>query len=257
MSSRRFPFALSTLIMAGLACTAGQGTPAAQDLPGTITAQALTLQAPSSTPAPPTGTPPPALTNTPSVPEVRVSSATNCRTGPSVDYDLLYTMQPGQVAEVVGKHTPSGYWIIKYPNGQCWLWGQYASVSGNFGVLPEYPQPPTPTASKPAAPQNFKASTSCTPAPGPIFGVKNLHVELTWTDVATNEEGYKIFRNDQLLFTLSANSTSAEDDTQVGGLFLFLTSMPSPTPFPGVKYSIRAFNGNGNSEFRELYANCP
>lgn len=208
-------------------------------------------------PRPPKGTPLPALTNTRTVPEVRVSSATNCRTGPSVDYDLLWTMQPQAVAEVVGKHTPTGYWIIKYPGGQCWLWGQYALVSGNISGLPEYPQPRTPTPSKPAAPQNFKASTSCSPAPGPILGVQNLHVELTWTDVATNEEGYKISRNDTPLFTLSANSSSASDDTQIGGLFFFLTSMPSPTPFPGVKYSIRAFNGNGYSEWRELYANCP
>ncbi len=257
MSSKRIPFALSAVLIAVLACTAGQGDQVTLDLPGTITAQALTLQAPSATPGPPTGTPPPAFTNTPTVPEVRVSSATNCRTGPNVNYDLLWTMQPGQVAEVIGKHTPSGYWIIKYPSGQCWLWGQYATVSGNVFPLPEYPQPPTPTASKPAAPQNFKATTSCTPAGGPLFGVSDLHVELTWTDVATNEEGYKVFRNDALLFTLSANSTGAEDDTQVGGLFFFLTSMPSPTPFPGVKYSIRAFNGNGNSEWRELYANCP
>ena len=257
MGSKRVPLAICAIILSLLACTIGQGGQVAEDLPGTITAQALTLQAPSATAGLPTGTPPPLVTNTPSVPEVRVSSATNCRTGPSTAYDLLWTMQPNLVAEVVGKHTPTGYWIIKYPGGLCWLWGQYATVSGNITALPEYPQPPTPTASKPAAPQNFKASTSCSPAPGPIFGVKNLHVELSWTDVATNEEGYKIFRNDDLLFTLSANSTSAEDDTQVGGLFLFLTSMPSPTPFPGVKYSIRAFNGNGNSEWRELYANCP
>lgn len=41
------------------------------------------------------------------------------------------------------------------------------------------------------------------------------------------------------------------------GLFFFLASMPSPTPSPCVKCSIRAFNGNGNSESRELYTDCP
>ena len=87
---------------------------------------------------------------------------------------------------------------------------------------------------------------------------KDLHVELTWTDVATNEEGYRVYRNDELIFTLSANSTGAEDDTTVGGLFFIVTpGGPTATPYPGVKYSIRAFNGNGNSEWRELYANCP
>ena len=166
-------------------------------------------------------------------------------------------MEPGQTAEVIAKNSSTNTWIIKYPGGQCWLYGAYATVSGNTAALPEWPVPATPTPSKPAAPQNFKASTSCSPSGGLILGVKDMHVELTWTDVATNEEGYKVFRNDELLFTLSANSTGAEDDTKVGGLIFFLTSMPSPTPFPGVKYSIRAFNGNGNSEWRELYANCP
>ena len=257
MHSRRILIAFSTLLISALACTIGEAGPTKEDLPATITAQALTLQAPSATLAPPTGTPPPALTNTPSVPQVSVSSPSNCRTGPYIFYDLLWTMQPGQVAEVVGKHTSSNTWVVKYPNGQCFLYGAYATVSGNISGLPEVPQPATPTASKPAAPENFKASTSCSPAPGPIIGFQNLHVELTWSDVATNEEGYKVFRDGDLLFTLSANSTGAEDDTTVGGLFFFLTSMPSPTPWPGVKYSIRAFNGNGNSEFRELYAKCP
>jgi hypothetical protein len=166
-------------------------------------------------------------------------------------------MQPGQFWEVVGKHTPSGYWIVNKPGGgTCWLWGQYASVSGNLGPLPEFPQPPTPTASKPAAPGNFHASTSC--SPGTLIFVKNLHVELTWSDVATNEEGYRVYREDELVYTLSANSTGVEDDTTVGGLFFIVTpGGPTATPDPGVKYSIRAFNGNGNSEWRELYANCP
>jgi hypothetical protein len=165
-------------------------------------------------------------------------------------------MNPVDVAVVVGRHSPSGYWIVNMPNGgTCWLWGQYATVSGNVASLPEYSQPPTPTASKPAAPENFKASTSC--SPGQLF-FTNLHVELTWTDLATNEEGYRVYRNDQLIFTLSANSTGVEDDTTIGGFFLIVTpGGPTATPNPGVKYSVRAFNGNGNSDWRELYAKCP
>ncbi|MFH1185554.1 MAG: hypothetical protein V1755_11025 [Chloroflexota bacterium] len=97
MKSRRIIVALNALLIAALACTIGQA-PAADgpDLPATITAQALTLQAPTQTPGPPTDTPTPAATNTPTVPQVSVSSATNCRTGPSVEYDLLWTMQPGR-----------------------------------------------------------------------------------------------------------------------------------------------------------------
>ncbi|MFH1185553.1 MAG: hypothetical protein V1755_11020 [Chloroflexota bacterium] len=125
-------------------------------------------------------------------------------------------------------------------------------MSGNIGSLPEYPQPPTPTPSNPAAPSNFQASTSCSPT-GLIF-VKNLHVELTWTDNATNEEGYRVYRRDELVYTLSANSTGVEDDTTIS---IIILATPVPGTPPGVKYSIRAFNGSGNSEWRELYAQCP
>jgi hypothetical protein len=256
MHSKRALFAFSALLIAALACTVGEPAPVSEDLPGTITAQALTLQAPSDTPGPPTQTGAPSATGTPTIPVVTVSSASNCRTGPYIYYDLLWTMQPGLTAEVVGKHTSSGTWVIKYPGGQCFLYGAYATVSGNTAALPEFPQPPTPTPSKPAAPENFKASTSC--SPGDILFFQDLHVELTWTDVATNEEGYRIYRNDELILTLGANTTSAEDDTSIGGFFLIVTpGGPTATPYPGHKYSIRAYNGNGNSDWRELYAKCP
>src|SRR5512143_1706618 len=225
MQSNRLIAAFSVILIATLACNMpGTQVTGGPDLPGTITAQALTLQAPSSTPGVPTDTPTVTPTTTPSVPQVTVSSATNCRTGPSTAYDLLYTMNPGQVAEVVGKNTPTNYWIIKYPNGTCWLWGQYATVSGNISGLPEYPPPPTPTPSEPAAPKNFKATSSCSPS-GQLF-TSNIHVNLTWTDLATNEEGYHIYRGNTMLATLGANATSYRDDTTITFLLILGTTPP-------------------------------
>ncbi len=160
MKSKRIPLAGSVVVLAILACNlpAGQATPtptAEVDLAATVTAQALTLEAPTATAAPPTETPTITPTGTPTVPQVTVSSATNCRTGPSTVFDLLYTQQPGQTSEVIGKNTPTGYWIIKYPGGTCWLWGQYATVSGDTSGLTEYALPFTPTPSLPAAPTHF------------------------------------------------------------------------------------------------------
>ena len=39
------------------------------------------------------------------------------------------------------------YWIVNNPDrpGECWLWGQYASVSGDTSSLPVRTPPPTPT----------------------------------------------------------------------------------------------------------------
>jgi uncharacterized protein YgiM (DUF1202 family) len=78
---------------------------------------------------------------------VSVSTATNCRTGPDINYSLVLTFQPGATAEVVGKYSPSNYWIINTPTGgTCWLWGAYASVTGDTSILPEIAAPPPPVA---------------------------------------------------------------------------------------------------------------
>jgi hypothetical protein len=93
-------------------------------------------------------TPSPAFTLTPIVPQVSVSVATNCRTGPGKVYDRVGALLVGQVAEVVGRDTTGNYWYIRNPNqsgGFCWLWGEYATVTGNFAALPAFTPPATPT----------------------------------------------------------------------------------------------------------------
>jgi hypothetical protein len=93
-------------------------------------------------------TPSPIFTNTPLVPQISVSVATNCRVGPGKIYDRVGALMVGQVAEVVGRDYAGNYWYIRNPsnpNGFCWLWGEYATVTGNYGVLPMFTPPPTPT----------------------------------------------------------------------------------------------------------------
>jgi len=130
----------------------------------TITAQALIIQDStnqamikhadtniSQTLNTPTATPTP--TSTLGVPMVSVSTTTNCRTGPGTDYDIVSSLGPGQMAEVVGKYSGGNYWVIKTPGGggNCWLWGQYATITGNTDKLPEMIPPPAPPTSVPTA----------------------------------------------------------------------------------------------------------
>ncbi len=229
MRVKRVLIAFNILLIAMLACNLPGGQ--VSSLAATITAQALTLQAPSSTPASP-GTPAAAFTDTPSVPEVSVTSVTNCRTGPSTAYDLVFTMNPGQIAQVVGKNTPTNYWIINNPiGGTCWLWGQYAVVSGNTSILPEYPPPPTPTPKftrtpKPTSTPKFTPTLTFTPtlappnAPSGLSGTRDCtgyldgitpkwseSVTVTWQDNADNETGYRVYKNNTLLGAIPANST--------------------------------------------------
>ncbi len=150
---------IHTVILIALAITAcaaptQQAEPTAgPDLALTITAQAVLLEAltqtalaPTSTPEP-TLSPTPAFTATPSRVIITVSANTNCRSGPGVDYDIVGALTIGQQAEVVGKSSTTSYWIIKNPNaaGNCWLWGEHASIIGDTAGLQEIPVPPTTT----------------------------------------------------------------------------------------------------------------
>jgi len=108
------------------------------------------------TPEPPTPTPTQTLTATlaftftPAVPLISVSVPTNCRKGPGKAYDREGALLVGEVAEVYG-HDPTGnYWYIRNPDPGdefCWVWGEYATVTGNTIALPVYTPPPTPTPS--------------------------------------------------------------------------------------------------------------
>ncbi|HEX9838914.1 MAG TPA: SH3 domain-containing protein [Anaerolineales bacterium] len=93
-------------------------------------------------------TPTPVFTSTPLIPQISVSVPTNCRVGPGKVYDRVGALLIGEIAEVVGRNPIGNYWYIRNPdqsNGFCWLWGEYATLTGNTSVLPVYTPPPTPT----------------------------------------------------------------------------------------------------------------
>ncbi len=204
---------------------------------------------------------PPATVNaTPSsnITTVTVSSATNCRTGPGQEYANIYGLPLGQIAEVVGKNTATNYWIIKIPNGNgtCWLWGQYATVTGDTSALPTVAIPPTPTptitpkpkvtvtptpttALAPAAPSNASAITlTCSSNQS----IQDITGTLTWADNSNNETGFNIYffpnwasgSTDQLQTTVGPNTTS----------YNFSISILSHTP-PIMK--VEAVNNAGTS----------
>jgi YD repeat-containing protein len=81
---------------------------------------------------------------------VSVSMDTNCRSGPGTVYPSLGVLIVGQTAEVVGRSASSDNWIILLPSNvaiTCWLWGYYATVTGDTTGLIVYSPPPTPTPS--------------------------------------------------------------------------------------------------------------
>ena len=142
--------ALGTMVMATMVAGASQTAEAV--IPVEIVDTSSPLP-PTSTPEPtltPTATlsPTPVFTATPVVPQISVSVATNCRVGPGKVYDRVGALLVGQVSEVVGRNQVGNYWYIRNPSrsdGFCWLWGEYATVTGNLAALPILTPPPTPT----------------------------------------------------------------------------------------------------------------
>lgn len=198
-----------------------------------------------------------ALTSTPSVPQVSVSTNTNCRTGPGVIYDQIDALLIGQTAEVVGKNSGvPNYWVIKRINGSgtCWLWGEYATVSGNTSNLPEYPVPPTPTPT--ITPTATFTPTPVAPAPvnNPVMNMICIPVGfnfnhsgvLTWEDKSNNETGFNIYANGSLIGTVPANTT--------------VFNVPPFGPFiPGIAsiFGVEAYNATGKAPIKTVTRGCP
>jgi hypothetical protein len=140
-------------------------------------------------------------------PTVTVSVETNCRSGPGLIYANVYSLPVGTTAVVIGKNTITNYWIIQIPGsgGTCWLWGQYATVTGNTAALTEYATPtagvtpntpvPTVAATTQAAgpvnpPSNFQSVVQCVAG---IDGQSTVYTgTVSWSDNSSNETGFHI-----------------------------------------------------------------
>jgi hypothetical protein len=143
------------------------------------------------------------VTPTYSTPMLTVLQQTNCREGPGQDYQVVFTYLAKVKLEIVGRYDPTNFWLVKSPDsksGTCWMWGEYTEASGSYWVVPTVTPPSTATLPPPQAPANRKWNYSCSGG--------NATFELTWEDRATNETGYRIFRDGEAVAELPANSTS-------------------------------------------------
>jgi hypothetical protein len=124
--------------------------------PPTNTPAPTATQLPTSTPLP---TEPPAATATPTIVATLantptlvptgqtavINENTNCRSGPSANYDLIVTFMSGDTAKIVSRTNVDGYILVEDPNhpGQsCWLWTQYVTINGDLSSLPVATAPP-------------------------------------------------------------------------------------------------------------------
>lgn len=232
----------SALILSMLACTIGIQAPSSlspRDAAATVVAETLQAQGlPTSAGQILNSPAPAAITPTFSTPMLTVNQATNCRSGPSANYEIITSAPAGTKAEIVGKDTADNYWLIKTPNGTgtCWMSGQYATPSGSYAALPEA----TPEAAKagvPSRPGSLYFDFTC------AGGATVVTTNLSWSDTANNENGYRVYRFDTMIADLPANSGAYTDTTNI-------------TYGSALTYSVEAYNTAGASPRRTANVSC-
>lgn len=99
---------------------------------------------PTQPPAQPTLQPTP--TQFDPTPQLTVGVSANVREGDSTDYNIIGSLQPGQVARILGvSNRGTGWYYIELPNGiRGWIAGGIARVTGNLAGLPRIEPPPPP-----------------------------------------------------------------------------------------------------------------
>ncbi len=175
-------------------------------------AQSATLPATSETatltftPEPPTLTPTQtftptlAMTFTPLIPQISVSVPTNCRNGPGKVYDMQGALLVGEIARVYGRDPTGRYWYIPNPDadGQfCWVWGEYATLTGNTGFLPIFTPPPTPTPTLTPT-STLTPTLTFTPIPVPEFQAEYSSSDICvnwWVELKLRNTGSVAFKS--------------------------------------------------------------
>lgn len=243
LSSCNFP----TPTPAGLSDEDAAGTMVAQTIAAVEAQTPADAQTPTETPTkpPPTLTSTSTPTNTPTptyaMPLLTLEGDVNCRRGPGLDYRILYTFSKDETAEIVGKHPSEDFWVVKQPNSEnvCWVVGEYASASGSLWTLPTMTPPPTETPSPPKAPTLQEYNFNCA-----WDGTNTtMTMTITWSDWANNEDGYRIYRNGELIAELGANTTT------------YVDTFPTEAT-QTINFGIEAHNSTGSSGQATFSESC-
>ncbi len=160
------------------------------------------------------------------------AAAASCRRGPSANFAEITTVAAGTSLPVIGKNPESNYWQVKVPDSgdTCWISGTDGKVSGDTAALPEA----TAEANNPNVPAGPGALFYNFTCPFPGGGQQQITVNLNWTDKATNETGYHVFRDGAQIADLPADSTSYADTTAIAAGQV-------------LTYQVEAYNNSGTS----------
>ena len=208
---------LSSVMVLVFACNLpGLDAPlSTEDQAATLVAQTLNavketegapVTLPANTPTRSVSGPGNTITPTSTDPTLKVDEPTNCRSGPGQNFEIVTVFQAGAQAQIVGRSQGSDWWLINNPfgSGTCWIAAEFAEVTGNGSAVQVVTPVPPAEADAPTPPSISRWDFSC----AYDSGSPNVTFNLTWSDRAADETGYRIYRNNELVTELPPNSSA-------------------------------------------------
>jgi len=182
----------------------------------------------------PTASPTP-VTPTWVPPTARFVQNGNCRSGPGGVYGIVTSYIQGTQVTLEGRSADNAWWWVLMPggSGHCAASGSVLELSGPTASLPIIAAPPTPTTEPTAteAPQEPAAPGKLVVA-NQVCTSQAYNVSLAWIDAASDETGYRVYRDGNLIATLGPNASSYTDSPPYGGPY---------------QYGVEAYNAAGAS----------
>ena len=173
-------------------------------------------------------------------PVLTVREATNCRTGPGTDYDIVVTYPAGTQLEIAGRDASADFWLVKSAEsstGLCWMWGEFVDVSGDTAAVPGVAVTVPATAIRVTSEVLIVDQWEYSCESG------TLTFTLNWRDRRDDESGYRIFRDGDVIAELPAGSTAYADTFDV-------------TAGESVEYYLQAFSATWTMNSAIMEADC-
>jgi len=169
----------------------------------------------------PTLTATPDFTSTPMTPLITVSRDTNCRVGPGAVYERVGVLLVGEVTEIIGREPRGEFWYVRNPDQgpeYCWLWGEYATITGNIYTLLLYTPVAPPLTAFDAT---FKDLVGCQKTWWANLNLVNdsdalfQSITIVLTDADTNT--VVTMKNNDFVYTDGCNPSETADYLVTGG----------------------------------------
>ncbi len=214
----------------------GSGDSSVEQAAATIVAMTMRARGSGGKPITPFASPVVGTPTTKPVVSVHTDGA-KCKSGPGPDFKVVATFSVGTTADLLGKDTADGYWVVKDPGSgsSCWLQIQDATPAGSFENLPEM-TPQAVAQSVPDAPRRGTWNYSCDST--------SLTTILGWNPPSGSVNGYRVYR----------------EGTQISDLGAGTTTYKETIPFnygSSINYGVVAYNDAGVSPQLTWSFSCP